>query len=269
MCSQEEKVCHHISENLLVSCQLFSTGHISLSRALPCSQLLKIPQTPCYSVGPCSHSMQAVTAGVCSVRTQHSSSSFTAEGELKLFLGAFLGCKRCVPMRQCCPAAAPALLLAWSHSLKGWVLVSTGCGWTPSWPRDRQASPSANSWTGAGSLQCTCAAGLAVQGSTSQTRVPKLPCPTYPTVRWINERESLDREVLWVHSVGEEMFSFVSVQVVLLKPAKISFLTWVTAWIGWQGVNPFSAHVKRSVTVCQCTAFNFFFLSKFFLWPSS
>lgn len=82
---------------------------------------------------------------------------------------------------------------------------------------------------GAGSLRSTYAAGLGVKVRISQTRMSELPCPTYPTVSWINERESLDREVLWVHLVGEEMFSFVSVQVVLLKQAKISFLTWVTA----------------------------------------
>lgn len=79
----------------------------------------------------------------------------------------------------------------------------------------------------AGSLQSTCAAGLGGKVRISQTRMPKLLCPTYPTVSWINE--SLEREVLWVHLVGEEMFSFVSVQVVLLKQAKVSFLTWVTA----------------------------------------
>ena len=52
-----------------------------------------------------------------------------------------------------------------------------------------------------------------------------------------------------------EMFSFVSVQVALLKQAKISFLTWVTACIGWQGVNPFSVSVEKSVMLCQRKAF--------------
>lgn len=82
---------------------------------------------------------------------------------------------------------------------------------------------------GTGSLESTCAARVDVKVRISQTRMSKLLCPTYPTVSWINERESFDREVLWVHLVGEEMFSFVSVQVVPLKQAKITFFTWVTA----------------------------------------
>lgn len=155
-------------------------------------------------------------------------------------------------------------------AVKGWVLGGhrAMAEHLPSSGTGRCHPQHTDGW-GAGSLQSTSAAGLGVKGRISQTRTSKLPCPTYPTVSWINERESLDREVLWVHLVGEEMFSFVSVQVVLLKQAKISFLTWVTAWIGWHSVNPLSTWVKKSLTVCQCTAFHLFFLSKFFLWPSS
>lgn len=110
----------------------------------------------------------------------------------------------------------------------GWVLVEHLPG-----PGTGRYHPQQTHGQGAGSLQSTCAAGLGVKVRISQTRMPKLPCPTYPTVSWVNERETLDRVHLefrlWVHLVGEDTFSFVSVQVVLLKQAKISFLTWVTA----------------------------------------
>lgn len=57
---------------------------------------------------------------------------------------------------------------------------------------------------GTGSLESTCAARVDVKVRISWTRMSKLLCPTYPTVTWINERESLYREVLWVHLVREE-----------------------------------------------------------------
>lgn len=57
---------------------------------------------------------------------------------------------------------------------------------------------------GTGSLETTCAARVGVKVRISQTRMSKLLCPTYLTVSWINERENLDREVLWIHLVGEE-----------------------------------------------------------------
>lgn len=54
------------------------------------------------------------------------------------------------------------------------------------------------------SLKTACAAKVGVKVRISQTRMSKLPCPTYPTVSWINERESWGGEVLWVHLLGEE-----------------------------------------------------------------
>lgn len=55
-----------------------------------------------------------------------------------------------------------------------------------------------------GSLETAYAANVGVKGGITQTRMSKLLCPTYLTVSWINERESLGREVLWVHLAGEE-----------------------------------------------------------------
>lgn len=139
-------------------------------------------------------------------------------------------------MCQCCPAMAPAVLQATADrfpgitEVKGWVLGDRrAVAQHLPGPGTGRYHPQQTHGRAAGSLQSPCAAGLGGKVRISQTRMPKLPCPTSPTVSWINERESLDREVLWVHLVGDEMFSFVSVQVVLLKQAKVSFLTWVTA----------------------------------------
>lgn len=176
-----------------------------------------------------------------------------------------LASKRCMLLCHCCPADCTCTSLAhdwlfpWNYTIKDLgVKQSYGYGGPPSWPSKQAGIILCKQMDrGTGSLESTCAARVGVKVRISQTRMSKLLCPTYPTVSWINQRESLDFG--YIQWEKREMFSFVSVQVVLLKQAKISFLTWVTAWIGWQGVNPFSMCVKKSITVCQSTASHLFF----------
>lgn len=112
---------------------------------------------------------------------------------------------------------------------------------------------------GTGSLERTWATRVDVKVRISQLRMSKLLCPTYPTVSWINERESLDREVLWVHLVGEVRDAFFCICTGGPFEASQNKLPHLGNGLNrLAGCESIFSMYKEKLTVCQYTAYFFF-----------
>lgn len=185
--------------------------------------------------------------------------------------------KTCTVLCQCCPAGCTCTSLAdnclfpWNYSQsKTWVLSSPRAvvGHLPG-SANGQASYFANRWSGyrqPGEHMCS----KDIKVRISQARMSELLCPTYPTVSWINERESLDRAVLWVHLVGEERDVFFCICTGGAFEGSQNKLPHLGNGLNrLAGCESIFNVCKEKITVCRCTAFHLFFLYKFLLQPSS
>lgn len=113
---------------------------------------------------------------------------------------------------------------------------------------------------GTGSLESTCAARVDVKVRISQKRMSELLWPTYPTVSRINERESLDRGVLWVHLVREKRDVFFCICTGGPFEASQNKLPYLGNGLNrLAGCESIFNVYKEKPNSCQCTAFPFIF----------